>query len=219
MSGTTGYWVCFWWWHTGLPHSSQFRVILWLYLNNIIALSGIHLQKGGRCSKFFQQVVLRKSIINSGILISAYTKALKRIFWCFFGSKSKKTLPSWNSIYSLRFLSLKTYCCHWKAVLPSHRVQPRTWVDLKIWPEFARNSNEAREVLLSLSLFWSWQRSWAPHRCAIPVGCFLASGVLALIMWNQSVCIKLVRLDSLWSPLFLHVKWDHQLWQSYSFIE
>lgn len=41
-----------------------------------------HPQKGGRCFELFQQV-RRKSITNSGILISAYINSLRTVFWCF----------------------------------------------------------------------------------------------------------------------------------------
>lgn len=63
-----------------------------------------HPQKGRRCFGFFQQV-LRKSISNSGILISADIKALKIIFQCFLEPKSTQVLtPRQNSIYTLWFL-------------------------------------------------------------------------------------------------------------------
>lgn len=61
-----------------------------------------HLQKGGRCFEFFQQV-LRKSITDSGILISAYIKALKIIFWCFLVPKGTQVLPGQNTIHTLVF--------------------------------------------------------------------------------------------------------------------
>lgn len=122
-----------------------------------------HPQKGGRCFEFFQQV-LRKSITNSGILISAYINSLKTIFWCFLEPKGTQVLPRQNTTYTLWFLIFKTYCCHWKAVLPSHCVQQSQRVDLKTWAEFARNPNEPKGVLFSLPLFWIWPRSWAAHR-------------------------------------------------------
>lgn len=111
-----------------------------------------HPQKGGRCFEFFQQV-LRKSITNSGILISAYINSLKTIFWCFLEPKGTQVLPRQNTTYTLWFLIFKTYCCHWKAVLPSHCVQQSQRVDLKTWAEFARNPNEPKGVLFSLPLF------------------------------------------------------------------
>lgn len=103
-------------------------------------------------------------------------------------------------------------------MLPSHCVQPKGWVDLKIWPEFARNPNEPKQLFDLCLFFWLRPRSWAAHGRAMSVARFAGPGVWALITWNQLVCVKVLRLDSLWSPLSLNIKWDHQPLQSHSLI-
>lgn len=174
--------------------------------------------KGSYCSEFFQQV-LRKSFTNSGILISNYTTALKIIFLCFLEPKGKQTLPSWHTIHTLWFLLLKTYCCHWKAVLPSHCVQQSHLDGSEDLAWIGREFKWARRSAFMSASFRIGQRSLVAHGYAIPAGCFLTSGVLALIVWNQPVCIKVVGLRSLWSSLFLNVKWDRQPSQLHSLIK
>ena len=73
-------------------------------------------------------------------------------------------------------------------------VQSRPWVDLKIWPEFARNSDESRDMLLSLPLLWI---CWRCHPFWM-FPCVLAYIMCAGINYVKSawlVCIKLVRLE------------------------